>query len=161
MGEYFAIAAVAENGVIGSGLHIPWRISDEFKHFKATTMGGVVVMGRRTWESLGGKPLPGRENVVVTSNASGVEGATVVGSLEELRRRFDGDPRKIWICGGAKLYKEALGMCSQLYLSRVKMKPLGDVFFPDFSGRFKLDKILIDHPQFRVEHWVAEGENPR
>ena len=64
MSEFKAIVAVAQNGVIGCGMKIPWHISEDFKHFKRTTLGGVVAMGRRTWESLGGRPLPGRENVV-------------------------------------------------------------------------------------------------
>jgi len=67
MSKIRAIAAIAENGVIGDGLSIPWRISDDFKHFKKTTLGGIIVMGRKTWESLGKRPLPGRENVVLTS----------------------------------------------------------------------------------------------
>ena len=67
MSEFKAIVAVAQNGVIGCGMKIPWHISEDFKHFKRTTLGGVVAMGRRTWESLGGRPLPGRENVVLTS----------------------------------------------------------------------------------------------
>ena len=67
MSKIGAIVAIAENGVIGNGLEIPWHISEDFKHFKRTTTGGIIVMGRRTWESLGSKPLPNRENVVITS----------------------------------------------------------------------------------------------
>ena len=67
MSKVSAIVAIAENGVIGNGLEIPWHISEDFKHFKRTTTGGIIVMGRRTWESLGSKPLPNRENVVITS----------------------------------------------------------------------------------------------
>ena len=68
MSKIGAIVAIAENGVIGNGLEIPWHISEDFKHFKRTTTGGIIVMGRRTWESLGSKPLPNRENVVITSS---------------------------------------------------------------------------------------------
>lgn len=74
MTNFKAIAAVAENGVIGRGLEIPWRISEDFRHFKRTTLGGVLLMGRRTWESLGSRPLPGRENAVITSWPGEVSG---------------------------------------------------------------------------------------
>lgn len=87
MSEFKAIAAVAENGVIGSGLSIPWHISEDFKHFKKTTLGGIVAMGRRTWESLGCKPLPNRENVVITSRPEEIAGgARAFRSLDELAR---------------------------------------------------------------------------
>lgn len=112
MRNFKAIAAVAENGVIGRGLEIPWRIPEDFRHFKRTTMGGVLLMGRRTWESLGAKPLPGRENAVLTSRPELVKGARAFASLEEAASAYRGDPRTVWICGGAALYKAALPECS-------------------------------------------------
>ena len=76
-----AIVAVALNGVIGNGLDIPWHISEDFKHFKKTTTGGIIVMGRKTWQSLGERPLPNRENVVITSTPENVKNATAVSLL--------------------------------------------------------------------------------
>ena len=79
-----AIAAVSLNGVIGNGLQIPWHIPEDFKHFKKTTLGGIIVMGRKTWESLGAKPLPKRENVVITSTPEKIgAGAKAFKSFED------------------------------------------------------------------------------
>ena len=156
MAEYRAIAAVAENGIIGNGLRIPWHIPEDFKHFKRTTMGGIVVMGRRTWESLGGRPLPGRENVVISSQMDAPEGATLCRSLDELDAKFASDARPIWICGGANLYARALDRCSQIIVSRVKAAPEGDVFFPDITEKFKLEKILDRYELFDVELWTKK-----
>lgn len=150
MTNFKAIAAVAENGVIGKGLEIPWRIPEDFRHFKRTTMGGVLLMGRRTWESLGAKPLPRRENAVLTSRPDLVKGARAFASLAEAASAYRGDPRTVWICGGAALYKAALPECSELILSRVKMSPQGDVFFPDFSDLFEEKEIILENELFDV-----------
>lgn len=154
MTNFKAIAAVAENGVIGRGLEIPWHISADFKHFKRTTTGGVVVMGRNTWESFKGRPLPNRENVVVSSRIKDVSGATVFGSLEAVAKAYENDLRDIWIIGGAKLYGAALPMCSELILSRVKMCPEGDVFFPPFESMFAPCETLLKEELFDVIRYV-------
>lgn len=153
-----AIAAVAQNGVIGDGLRIPWRIPEEFKHFKSTTMGGIVVMGRRTWESLGGKPLPGRENVVISSTLKSAEGAKVFAGLDGFANAYRADPRNVWICGGESLYKLALPLCSEIVLSVVKMSPKGDVFFPDFSADFEKKAVLLNAEKFDV--YLYARKNP-
>ena len=150
MSEFKAIVAVAQNGVIGCGMKIPWHISEDFKHFKRTTLGGVVAMGRRTWESLGGRPLPGRENVVLTSRGGVFSGAETAKSLEELAARYRCDPRTVWICGGAEIYRQALPMCSEVVLSRVKMSPDGDIFFPDISPDFEPSEKILESEQFDV-----------
>ena len=150
MSEFKAIVAVAQNGVIGDGLKIPWHISEDFKHFKRTTMGGVIAMGRRTWESLGGRPLPGRENVVLTSRGGVFNGAKTAGSLEELAELYRSDPRTVWICGGAEIYRQSLPMCSEIVLSRVKMSPKGDVFFPDISADFEPAEKILEAEDFDV-----------
>ena len=156
MTNFKAIAAVAENGVIGRGLEIPWRIPEDFRHFKRTTMGGVLLMGRRTWESLGAKPLPGRENAVLTSRPELVKGARAFASLEEAASAYRGDPRTVWICGGAALYKAALPECSELILSRVKMSPQGDVFFPDFADLFEKKEIILENELFDVIRYIRK-----
>lgn len=156
MRNFKAIAAVAENGVIGRGLEIPWRIPEDFRHFKRTTMGGVLLMGRRTWESLGAKPLPGRENAVLTSRPELVEGARAFASLEEAASAYRGDPRTVWICGGAALYKAALPECSELILSRVKMSPQGDVYFPDFADLFEKKEIILENELFDVIRYIRK-----
>jgi len=151
-----AIAAVAENGVIGNGNAIPWRISDDFKHFKKTTVGGVVVMGRKTWESLGSKPLPLRENVVVTSRPDKIFGAKAYKSLDDVERAYAGDERPVWIIGGAQLYKSALDKCGELVISRVHMSPKGDAYFPEFKDKFELSETLLKHPEFDVVRYVRK-----
>ena len=156
MRNFKAIAAVAENGVIGRGLEIPWRIPEDFRHFKRTTMGGVLLMGRRTWESLGAKPLPGRENAVLTSRPELVKGARAFASLEEAASAYRGDPRTVWICGGAALYKAALPECSELILSRVKMSPKGDVYFPDFADLFEKKEIILENELFDVIRYIRK-----
>jgi len=156
MKNFKAIVAVAENGIIGNGLQIPWHISEDFKHFKATTMGGVVVMGRRTWESLGGKPLSGRENVVMTSKGGEIEGARVVKSLDELVETYSTDPRTVWICGGANLYKQALKLCDEIIMSRVKLSPAGDVYFPDISNDFAESQIILESEKFDVIKYIRK-----
>lgn len=156
MRNFKAIAAVAENGVIGRGLEIPWRIPEDFRHFKRTTMGGVLLMGRRTWESLGAKPLPRRENAVLTSRPELVKGARAFASLEEAASAYRGDPRTVWICGGAALYKAALPECSELILSRVKMSPQGDVYFPDFADLFEEKEIILENELFDVIRYIRK-----
>ena len=156
MRNFKAIAAVAENGVIGRGLEIPWKIPEDFRHFKRTTMGGVLLMGRRTWESLGAKPLPGRENAVLTSRQELVKGARAFASLEEAASAYRGDPRTVWICGGAALYKAALPECSELILSRVKMSPQGDVYFPDFADLFEKKEIILENELFDVIRYIRK-----
>ena len=151
-----AIAAVSLNGVIGNGLQIPWHIPEDFKHFKKTTLGGIIVMGRKTWESLGAKPLPKRENVVITSTPEKIgAGAKAFKSFEDFLSAFADDPRNIWVCGGASLYKSALPHCSEIILSRVKFSPRGDIFFPNTRGAFKKADTIKKCKLFNVVRYVA------
>jgi dihydrofolate reductase len=129
------VAAMAKNRVIGRGNAIPWRLPEDMKHFRAVTLGHAVVMGRATFESMG-KPLPGRRNIVITRNRDlRVEGAEVVGSLQEaiaLARTTDTEPRVI---GGGQIYAEAMPLATRMYLTEVDDEPEGDTFFPAFDGR--------------------------
>lgn len=152
-----AIAAVAENGVIGDGLSIPWHISEDFKHFKRTTSGGIIAMGRRTWESLGGRPLPNRENAVLTSHPETVgEGARAFATLDGLLAAYADDSRDLWIIGGAHLYETALDRCQELIISRVKASPKGDVFFPKFDDKFRQSEIILSRSEFDVVRYVRK-----
>lgn len=168
-----AIAAVAENGVIGRGLHIPWRIAEDFAHFKRTTMGGVIVMGKKTWESLGCRPLCGRENVVLTSRPEELIASLpkemlspdakgtcvrVFSSLKELESVYASDLREVWICGGAKLYEVALPKISEIILSRVKLSPEGDVFFPNILNDFSEGEVLAEYADFDVVRYLRKPD---
>jgi dihydrofolate reductase len=130
--EIILIAAMAANRVIGRGGDIPWDIPGEQTRFKKITMGHSLLMGRKTWESIG-KPLPGRRNIVVTRNtAFEASGAEVVHSLEEGFALTEGE-EKVFVIGGAQLYKLALDRADTLILTELEQEVAGDAFFPQFS----------------------------
>jgi dihydrofolate reductase len=126
------VVAVAENGVIGKDNALLWRLPDDLKHFKAITMGKPVVMGRKTYDSIG-RPLPGRTNIVI-SRQSGlrIEGCIVVDSLE-VALVAAGDVPEIAIIGGGKIYRQALPRAHTIYLTEVHATFEGDVTFPALS----------------------------
>ena len=131
--ELILIAAMAANRVIGRGNTIPWNIPGEQTRFKEITMGHSLIMGRKTWESIGRKPLPGRRNLVVTRNPEfRATGAEVVYSLEESLARTEGD-EKVFIIGGAQLYRLSLEQADTLILTELEQEVAGDAFFPEFS----------------------------
>ena len=126
------IAAVGANGVIGRDNDLPWRIREDLQHFKALTLGHPVIMGRKTWESLG-TPLPGRENIVVT-RAPGYEapGAHVAASLEAALALCTGEPIA-FVIGGGELYATALPLADTLVLTEIGRDYAGDARFPAFD----------------------------
>ena len=130
------IAALAHNRVIGRDNQLPWHLPADLKHFKALTLGKPIIMGRKTWDSLG-RPLPGRLNIVVSRQAGlTLEGAEVFATLEEAIERADAwareeDAEELMLIGGAQLYQQALPLAQRLYLTRVALQPEGDAFFPD------------------------------
>lgn len=132
------VVAVAENGVIGRQQQLPWRISGDLKHFKAVTMGKPMVMGRKTFESIG-KPLPGRTNLVLTSDKEWrAEGVVVAHSLDEILRLANEDAkrtgaREITIIGGSSLFRELMPSVSKIELTEVHASPEGDIYFPAFD----------------------------
>lgn len=126
------IAAMAQNRVIGIGNTLPWRLPADLAHFKALTMGHHMVMGRKTYESLG-KPLPGRTSVIVTRDAAfSAPGCVVVHSLGEAVAACEGDAEAFFI-GGADMYRQALDVAQRLYLTEVKTAVAGDAWFPEFD----------------------------
>lgn len=146
-----AIAAMAENRVIGHNNRLPWHLPEDFKFFKRETLGHCLVMGRKTYESIG-RPLPGRETIVITRQSLRIDGITVLNSLDALRQ-FKTE-KTLYICGGANLYAQTLPECAELLLTRVKMKPEGDTLFPAFEDAFKLTEILFETPEFTVERYT-------
>ena len=123
------VVAVARSGVIGDRGKIPWRIADDMKHFKAVTMGKPCIMGRKTWDSLPKKPLPGRINIVVTRDAAfAAEGAVVAHSLDEAFA-CAGHADEIAILGGADIYAAALPRAARIYLTEVHRDFTGDARF--------------------------------
>jgi len=128
------IAAVAANGVIGAGGGLPWRLPADLRFFRAQTLGHPVIMGRRTWASLG-RPLPGRRNIVVTRTPGfRAEGAAVAASLEEALAACAGEALA-FVIGGGDLYRAALPVAGRLVLTEIHRDYAGDVRFPDFDRR--------------------------
>jgi dihydrofolate reductase len=152
-----AIAAMSLNRVIGAGNRIPWHLPDDFKWFKQMTTGHVIVMGRRTFESIG-KPLPNRLTIVLTRSASTIPGVRTVSALSQIDPT---DPalagREIFICGGAQLYQQALPLCSDLYLTLVQRVVEGDTVFPPFEDQFELAEEVLDSPEFKILHYRRRG----
>ncbi|HZV33289.1 MAG TPA: dihydrofolate reductase [Verrucomicrobiae bacterium] len=150
MKSFKAIAAMSENRVIGDAGKIPWHLPEDFKWFKKMTTGQVLVMGRKTFESIG-RPLPNRETIVLSRGQFNHPGVRAIASLDEI------DParetRDIFICGGAQIYQQALPRCSDLYLTLVKRVVTGDAFFPPFEEQFELLQQISDCPEFKILHY--------
>lgn len=130
------IAAVARNGVIGRGLELPWRLSADLKRFKSLTMGHHLLMGRKTYESIG-KPLPGRKIVVISRGAPTLgEGAELAGSLENAIVLADArNEDELLVAGGGEIYRLAMRYADRLYLTRVDAEVDGDVYFPELESQ--------------------------
>ena len=132
------IAALAQNRVIGVDNSMPWHLPGDFKFFKATTLGKPIIMGRKTWDSLG-RPLPGRLNIVVSRQTGLVlEGAEVYPSLQAAVERaeewaLEQGASELMLIGGAQLYAQGLEQADRLYLTRVALSPEGDAWFPQFD----------------------------
>ncbi|CAK8711429.1 MAG: dihydrofolate reductase [Candidatus Electronema aureum] len=155
--ELILIAAVAANGVIGSNNAVPWQMPGEQMRFKETTWGHCLLMGRRTWDSIG-RALPGRHSIVVTRNtAFQPDDCEVVHSLAEgikaARSRLE---TKLFVIGGEQLYGMALSLADTLILTRLEQAFVGDAFFPPFSSPpFQLMKTeQINGPiPYQIETW--------
>lgn len=129
------IAACGQNGVIGKDGTMPWQIPEDLQHFKKLTMGHTVIMGRRTYESIG-HALPGRQNIVVSATLPQADDCLIVPSLAEALEKAE--QKEIFIIGGAMLYEAALPWAEQLDFTLVEASPEGDTWFPE-----------IDWSQFR------------
>ena len=151
MKTYKAIAAMAENRVIGNAGDIPWHLPNDFKWFKKTTMGDILIMGRKTYESIG-RPLPGRDTYVLSRQPREIKGVHSFTNLEMLDH-LDTD-KTIWIAGGGEIYRQMLHCCESLYLTRVHRTVPGDAHFPQFEDQFTLKEIVLKNHEFTIEHWV-------
>lgn len=163
MKHYKAIAAMSENRVIGCGGKIPWHLPEDFRFFRKTTDGHIMVMGRRTFQSIG-RALPGRHTIVLSRRFKRpsevlnqlelfkIGTFEVVSAIQKID--YENDPRDIFICGGAQIYEQTLPFCSDLYLTVVKRAVEGDAFFPPFEDSFRLEKVVLDCPEFEIRHYV-------
>lgn len=138
------VVAVARNGVIGHTNGLPWRLPADLAFFKRLTMGHPIIMGRKTYESIG-KPLPGRLNIVVTrSPGFAAPGCTVVGTLDDAYRAA-GDAAEVFIIGGAQIYEAAFASADRIYLTEVESEITGDTYFPRFERRDWIETVLETH----------------
>jgi len=148
--RFKAIAAMSRNHVIGQGNRIPWHLPEDFQWFKRMTTGNIIVMGRKTFESIG-KPLPNRTTIVLSRSGFAYPGVQTISDLSQLNPETE--PRDIFICGGAQIYAQALPLCSDLYLTLVKRTVAGDAFFPPFEDQFAACEEVQDHPEFTITHY--------
>ena len=154
--ELVLVVARARNGVIGNAGALPWHIPADLKHFKTITVGKPVVMGRKTFDSIG-KPLPGRHNIVLTRDADWqAEGVTVVPNLAEAIAAAGLDPRAradaIMVIGGAQIYAEALPSATRIELTEIDAAPEGDTIMPAFDLARWQEVARATHP--------ADGDRP-
>jgi dihydrofolate reductase len=145
------------NRVIGHGNRIPWHLPEDFKWFKKVTTGNIIVMGRKTFESIG-KPLPNRTTIVLSRSGFSYPGVQTAKDLRELHPQ--NESRDIYICGGAEIYAQALPLCSDLYLTLVKRTVEGDAFFPPFEHLLHPLEEIMDTPEFTITHYAREGAVP-
>ena len=139
------VVAMARNRVIGRNNTLPWRLSEDLKRFKATTMGKPILMGRRTFESIG-KPLPGRANLVLTRDrAWQANGVLTVGSIEEALERSRRAP-ELAVIGGAEVFRLALPVTDLIYLTRVEADVEGDTYFPEIDPREWTEDVVTTYP---------------
>jgi dihydrofolate reductase len=141
------IAAVAKNGVIGADGGIPWHLPEDFAHFKATTLGHTLVMGRATYDSIG-RPLPGRTIIVLTHAPDWrADGVLTAHSLEAALTLAEGD---VYVAGGAAVYAAALPYADEQLLSRVDLEPDGDTFYPTYDPREWVETSREPHAGFEL-----------
>lgn len=153
--SFKAIAAMSINRVIGCQQQLPWHIPEELKWFKQVTLNQTLLMGRKTFESMGCRPLPQRKTYVLTRNHVSFQGVEVIHSPEELY----GLGGTVWVCGGAHVYEQLLPICDELILSIIPQTIEGDAFFPSFESYFKLNAILKQTDAFEVQSWVKNEKN--
>lgn len=151
------IAAVAENGVIGNDNKIPWHSSEDFRHFKRTTIGFPLVMGRKTFESIG-KPLPGRETFIITGNREFIkpENTNVFFSVDEALEYCNKNScEKVFIAGGRTVYSETMSIADELLISEMKFTAEGNIFFPEIDENiWKKCEIVFDAEEFTVKSYT-------
>lgn len=150
--SFKAIAAMSLNHAIGCEQKLPWHIPEELKWFKQVTLNQTLVMGRKTFESMGCRPLPQRKTYVLTRSNVDFQGVEVIHSPEELYH-LDGT---VWVCGGAQIYEQFLPICDELVLSVIPRWVHGDAFFPHFEPYFKFNIILKQTILFEVQSWIRK-----
>jgi dihydrofolate reductase len=138
-----AVVAISENHVIGKDNKLLWYLPNDLKHFKEITSGHTVIMGRKTYESVG-KPLPRRRNIIITRQAISIEGCEVVNSIEAALALCK-DEQEVFIVGGAEIYRQSLPLTNRIYLTIVHKQFEGDSFFPEIDKTIWKEVFREDH----------------
>ena len=139
-----AVAAMTQNRVLGKDGKMPWHLPADLKFFKRITSGHPILMGRKTWDSLG-RPLPNRRNIVLSRTATNLPGAEVITDVSELTKLgLTGD---VFVIGGAEIYRLLLPHCTTVYLTELNFTSEGDAFFPAFEQDFPRQEILETAPE--------------
>lgn len=154
---YKAIVAVSQDGVIGRKGDLPWRLSGDLQWFKKITMGHTILMGRKTWDSLP-KALPGRENWVLSRRDQHSEGMRLFTSLKDVAEHLP-DKQTLFVIGGGEVYRQALPLCHELYITEVHQKvPDGDAFFPEYRDQFEAVEVLDENEDFLLRRWQRRSD---
>jgi dihydrofolate reductase len=144
-----AVVAMTRSRVIGKNNQIPWRLAGEQKWFKEITMGHSVLMGRKTFESIG-RPLPGRRNIVVTRSGE-IEGVEIVRDLENFDPRYyEESGKELFVIGGSEIYRALLPGCDQIFVTMVRQEYEGDTYFPEFEEAFEPERVIRDLSEYTV-----------
>lgn len=150
-----AIVATARNGVIGKNNEIPWYLPADLKYFKRTTIDHHVIMGRKTFESMG-RPLPKRTNIVVTRDVFFIaSGCLIARTIEEaLGMAYDNGETEAFIIGGGEIYRQSMKYCDRIYLTEIDIEPEGDVFFPEMDAAEWALSSSEAHPADEKNEWA-------
>ena len=125
------IVAMSNNNVIGINNKLPWHLSDDLKRFKLLTQGNQIVMGRKTFESIG-RPLPNRDNIIITrDHNSKIEGVKIISKIEDIPYSED---QKTFIIGGGEIYSQTINLCDELFITQINSEIQGDTYFPEISS---------------------------
>lgn len=135
---------MSSNRVIGVNNTLPWHLSEDLKHFKSLTTGHTIIMGRKTYESIG-RPLPNRRNIVISRNMeASYEGAEVVHSIENAFSISRND-NEVFVIGGSNIYQQALSLVDHLYITEIKKSFSGDAYFPEINKQIWVESSREDH----------------
>jgi len=150
--DWSIVVAMAPNRVIGKNNQLPWHYKEDLRWFRQLTKGHTVLMGRKTYQSIG-KALPHRRNLVLSKQQLTLPDAEVLASLEQAIALTEGMSH-VFVIGGERIYKQTLPCCSKVYLTRIKVDYEGDTFFPSFEHQFRPPEVLLETEELIIEKYV-------
>ena len=151
--RFSIVVGMSENRVIGAKGGLPWHLPEDLKWFKSLTLGHMIVMGRKTYDSIG-RALPKRRNIVVSRQSLTIEEVEVVSSLDQVP--IPEGEQKSFLIGGGELYRMGLPMTYEIYLTRVKRVVEGETTFTEFENEFERVEVIRDENDFSIERWVRK-----